>query len=143
MISGLTKQNIIFLMVFVVILFIDSIFALTAFYRNYKLTTKFTPYTDEYSTTDRLRMRVTDTLYVITCFVCSYFLFFKKGLSSFLVILLWLLVLKSVSHLFLAYYYIINNNKTSTTIQNIAVTDVIFGHILSFILCFYVIFKII
>ena len=142
--SKLTTQNLEFLIFFIAILLIDSIFALFAFYRNYKLTGLLTPYSKKNSTTDKLRMHITDTLFVITVFVCLYFLFLKKGLSPFFVILLWLLLFKSISHLILAYNvysYVVSGNSTNKNIQILSLADVIFGHILSLIFCFYIIFK--
>ena len=89
-------------------------------------------------------MHITDTLYVITVFICLYFLFFKNGLTPFFVILLWLLLFKSISHLILAYNvysYTVTGSQENKNIQNISLADTIFGHIVSLIFCIFIMFK--
>ena len=142
--SNLTKQNLEFLIFYIAILFIDSVFALFTFYRNYKSTGILTSYSKKNSTIDKLRMHITDTLYVITVFICLYFLFFKNGLTPFFVILLWLLLFKSISHLILAYNvysYTVTGSQENKNIQNISLADTIFGHIVSLIFCIFIMFK--
>ena len=146
--SKLTNFDLRILIIFIIVLLIDSTVALYAFYRNYNITGKITPYVSQYATSDKIRMHITDTLFVFSTFICIYFLYFKTGLSQFLVILLWLLLFKSVSHLILAsrsYFYFTKpnskTNKSNKAFENLTLADNIFGQILSLTMSIYILNK--
>lgn len=144
--NNLTKNDLLFLMCFLLILLIDSTWALYAFFRNYNLTGKLTPYVKQHSFSDLLRMHITDILTFFTIIISFYFLLFKKGLSPFFILLLLLLLAKSISHGLIALrsYNLIFKNKltyTESKIHNISLADVIYGHILTLIFCAFIIYK--
>lgn len=146
--SYLTKNDLLFLMIFLLILLINSSWVLYAFYRNYSLTGKITPYIKQKSFSHLLRMRITDALSVTTIIVALYYLLFKKGLTPFLAFLLILLLIKSLSHILLvlnSYNLIFKNTNTlkynEKTIYDFSLANNIYGQIVTFITSAYVIFK--